>query len=58
MGIDPAPFWANLSLIFFESKYVKNLISLGSQRVYKYGTGRLIDYHCAISDGNQFFKSL
>ena len=58
MGIDPAPFWANLFLYFFESKYVKDLISLGSQKAYKFhGTGRFIDDLCAINDGNEFYKS-
>ena len=26
MGIDPAPFWANLYLFFYESEYVTSLI--------------------------------
>lgn len=43
-GIDTAPFWTNLLLCLFELKCVKNLISLGSPRTYKYhGTGQFID---------------
>ena len=58
MGIDPAPFWANLFLYFFESKYVTSLVSQGSPRAFKYhGTGRFIDDLCAINDGHEFSKS-
>ena len=45
-------------LYFFESKYVKNLISLGSTRAYKYhGTVRFLDNLCVVNDGNEFLKS-
>ena len=58
MGIDPAPYWANLFLYFFESKHVQQLVSKGSKRAYKYhGTSRFIDDLCAINDGNEFSKS-
>ena len=58
MGIDLDPFWANLFLHFFKSKYVKNLISLEIPRTYRYhGTGRFIDDLCAINEGNKFYKS-
>ena len=44
MGIDPAPFWANLFLYHYEEKFVKKLVSSGSPRAYKYhGTSRFID---------------
>ena len=57
MGIDPAPFWANLFLYYFESKYVTNLISLGSTRAYNFhSVGRFIDDLCAINDRDDFFK--
>ena len=37
IGIDPAPFWANLFLYFFESKHVQNIFSQKSSiRAYKY----------------------
>ena len=58
MGIDPAPFWANLFLYFFESKYVQLLISKGSPKAYKFnGTSRFIDDLCAINDDDEFSKS-
>ena len=51
MGIDPAPFWANLFLYYFESKYVQSLISLGSTRAFNFhSVGRFIDDLCAIND--------
>ena len=58
MGIDPAPFWANLFLYFFESKHVQTLVSQKSDRAYKYhGTSRFIDDLCTINDGNEFSNS-
>ena len=58
MGIDPAPFWANLFLYFYEERFMKQLISSGSPRAYKYhGTSRFIDDLCAINDGNDFIAS-
>ena len=36
MGIDPAPFWANLFIYLFDSKNVQNLISKKPTRAYKY----------------------
>ena len=55
MGIDPAPFWANLFLYHFEHKHIKYLESEGSSRVFKYhGIFRYIDDLCAINDGNEF----
>ena len=58
MGIDPAPFWANLFLYFFEEKYIKLLISSRSNRAYRYhGTSRFIDDLCAINDQGEFLKS-
>ena len=35
MGIDHAPFWANLFLYFFKSKYVKNLVFLEHVSIMK-----------------------
>ena len=58
MDFDPAPFWANLLLYFFESKHVQNLISIKSTRAYKYhATSRFIDNLCIINDDNEFSKS-
>ena len=58
MGIDPAPFWANLFLYKYEKELVEKLISEGSIRAYLYGnTGRFIDDLCAINDRNEFNDS-
>ena len=58
MGIDPAPFWANLFLYFFESKFVQSLISLGSTRAFHFhSVGRFIDDLCAINDREEFLVS-
>ena len=58
MGIDPAPFWTNLFLYFFESKFVKSLVSLGSTRAYHFHpVDRFIDDLCSIHDRDEFFKS-
>ena len=58
MGIDPAPFWASLFLYFFESKYIKQLISNGSSKAYKYhGIFRFTDDIFAMNDGNEFLSS-
>ena len=40
--IDPVPFWANLFLLFFESKHVQNLIFKKSNNKY-HVTNRFID---------------
>jgi len=57
MGIDPAPFWANLFLYHFESKFVQSLISLGSTRAYNFhSVGRFIDDLCAINDRDEFLS--
>ena len=58
MGIDPTPFWANLSLQFFESEHIQNLISKKSTRAYKYHTtSRFIDEIYAINNYDKFPKS-
>ena len=57
MGIDPAPFWANLFLYSYESKYIQSLVSTGSPIVYNFaGTRRFIDDLCALNDGEEFSK--
>ena len=62
MGIDPAPFWANLFLYYYESNYVQSLVSAGSDKAFRYhGTSRFIDDLIAINDSNEFnnsFKSI
>ena len=43
---------------FFESKYIKQLVSNGSSKAYKYyGVSSFIDDICAIKDGNEFLTS-
>jgi len=36
MGIDPAPFWANLYLYFYENKFMVYLISNDKARARKF----------------------
>jgi len=58
MGIDPAPFWANLYLSKHECDYVNNLIKTDVVRAKKFhGTFRFIDDLCALNDGNEFLNS-
>ena len=58
MGIDPAPFWDNLFRYFFESNYIKQFISNGSSKAYKYHEfSRSIDNLCAINNSNELLKS-
>ena len=55
MGIDPAPFWANLFLYRFEQKYMSNLIITDKVKArHFHSTSRFIDDLCAINDGNLF----
>ena len=52
MGIDLTRFWANLFIFFFESKYIKQLISSGSFKANK------VHYDLrAINDDNEFLTS-
>ena len=49
---------ANLFLYFFESKYIKQLISNGLSETYEYNTvSRFIDDLGAINDDNEFLTS-
>ena len=58
MGIDPAPFWANLFLYHYENIFVQKLVSSGSPRAYNFhSTSRFIDDLCALNDKDEFFKS-
>ena len=55
MGIDPAPFWANLFLYQFEQRYMTDLISTDKVKArHFHSTKRFIDDLCAINDGNLF----
>ena len=55
MGIDPAPFWANLFLYQYEQRYMNNLILEDKVKArHFHSTKRFIDDLCAINDGNLF----
>ena len=58
MGIDPAPFWANLHLYTYEYKFIKSLMSLDKPRAmrFKFAT-RFIDDECNLNDGGEFGRS-
>ena len=57
MGIDPAPFWANLFLYTYEESYISSLISTDPVKArYFHSTKRFIDDLCAINDGYEFGK--
>ena len=58
MGIDPAPFWANLHLYAYEYKFIKSLMSTNKRRAirFKYAT-RFIDDECNLNDGGEFGRS-
>ena len=57
MGIDPAPFWANIFLYQFEQRYMSDLISEDKVKArHFHSTKRFIDDLCAINDGNLFGK--
>ena len=55
MGIDPAPFWANLFLYSYEHRYMRGLITTDKVKArHFHSTKRFIDDLCAINDGNLF----
>ena len=59
MGIDPAPFMANLFIHYFENKYIRNLVDTGNINeagVLKY-TFRYLDDLLSIND-NCYFKDV
>ena len=58
MGIDPAPFWANLHLYAYEYKYIKSLMRTDIPKAmkFKYAT-RFIDDECNLNDGGEFGRS-
>ena len=55
MGIDPAPFWANLFLYAYESNYMSDLIALDKVKArHFHSTNRFIDDLCTLNDGGEF----
>ena len=58
MGIDPAPFWANLYLYFYENQFITKLISADKFRARRFlHAFRFIDDQCNLNDSNEFLKS-
>ena len=58
MGIDPAPFWANLYLHHYEYQFILNLIKEDKNRAFKFRhCSRLIDDECNINDSDEFANS-
>ena len=57
MGIDPAPFWANLFLYQYEHRYMDTLITGNNKNArHFHATKRFMDDLCALNDGNLFEK--
>ena len=55
MGIDPAPFWANLFLYAYEHEFMKNLIKEDRIKAkHFHSTFRFIDDLCSLNDGGMF----
>ena len=58
MGIDPAPFWANLYLYHYQARFVTNLMSEDKIRARKFTNAtRFIDDECNLNDKGEFSKS-
>ena len=58
MGIDPAPFWANLHLYSYECSFITGLMSTDKGRAmkFRYAT-RFIDDECNLNDDGEFGRS-
>ena len=55
MGIDPAPFWANLFLYVYESRYMSSLVQTDRAKARLFFLiKRFIDDLCAINDEGEF----
>ena len=58
MDSDPAPFFANLFLFYYESEWLQSLKNGQYQRARKFGNVfRFIDDLIAINDGKEFLNS-
>ena len=58
MGSDPAPFFANLFLYVYESKFIKNLLKTNPIRALKFrNVFRFIYDLIAINDDGEFVRS-
>ena len=55
MGIDPAPFWANLYLYFYEEAYISELIRVDKRKARRFNlTKRFIDDLITANDEGEF----
>ena len=58
MGIDPAPFWANLYLHYYEHEFITNLMRTDKKRARMFVNAcRFIDDECNINDSGEFSRS-
>ena len=58
MGIDPAPFWANLYLYHYEQEFITRLMRTDKKRARKFVNAcRFIDDECNINDHGEFSRS-
>ena len=58
MGIDPAPFWANLYLYKFENRFMESLRKSDIAKSRKFhGCSRFIDDLVCLNDGGEFENS-
>ena len=58
MGIDPAPFWANLYLYSYECEFMNGLIKKDKSKALSYhGSFRFIDDKCCINGSREFANS-
>ena len=58
MGIDPAPFWANLYLYSYEKDYISDMIKSDKVRArHFHACMRFIDDLLGLNDGGEFAMS-
>ena len=58
MSGDPAPFWANLFLFYYENEWLKSVKKTNNILARKFGdTFRFIDDLIAMNGGGQFEKA-
>ena len=58
MGIDPAPFWANLYLYYYENEFITRLMQTDKKRARNFiNACRFIDDECNINDSGEFARS-
>ena len=58
MGIDPAPFWANPHLYYYELAFITGLMSSDKGRAMKFSHGtHFTDDECNLNDDDAFGRS-